>query len=162
VGVESAEIFAVAAGNGESTRSGTSLTGNSSSGVGNMDMKSSNFRDTIIGEAVNKAVVALSADLNANSDKVVGKKIKVDGLVADATAGEIVLNVGSKAGVYKGMKLQIKRTGREIKDPATGKVIRRIEESVGEVTIEDVDATSSVGKFSGSGTPKVGDHATTE
>ena len=115
-----------------------------------------------IGEAVNKAVVTLSADLNTSADKVAGKKVTVDALVADATGGEIVLNVGSKAGVYKGMKLQIKRTGREIKDPATGKVIRRIEESVGEVTIEDVDATSSVGKFSGSGTPKVGDHATTE
>lgn len=162
VGTETAEIYAVAAGKGESTRSGTSLTGNSSSGVGNLDMKSSNFRDTIIGEAVNKAVVTLTTDLNANSDKVVGKKVKVDGLVADATGGEITLNVGSKAGISKGMKLQIKRTGREIKDPATGKVIRRVEESVGEITITEVDATSSVGKFSGAGTPKVGDHATTE
>jgi hypothetical protein len=60
------------------------------------------------------------------------------------------------------MKLEIKRTGREIKDPATGRVIRRVEENVGEVTLTDVDATSSVGKFSGSGTPKVGDRASTE
>lgn len=161
VGVESAEIFAVAAGKGESTRSGTSLIGNSSAGVGNVDMTSSNFRNTIIGEAVNKAVVALSADLNANSGKVAGKQVHIEGLVADATGGELVLNVGSKAGVQVGMKLQIKRSGREIKDPATGRVIRRIEENVGEVTITDVDAASSVGKFSGSGTPKVGDRAET-
>ena len=157
VGTESAEIYAVASGKGESTRSGTGIVGNSSSGVGSIDMKSSNFRDTIIGEAVNKAVTTLTVDLNANADKVVGKKVSVEGLVADATGGVLVLNIGTKVGVQIGMKLDVKRSGREIKDPATGKVIRRIEEAVGEVTITEVDATSSVGKFSGAGTPKVGD-----
>ena len=157
VGTETAEIYAVAGGKGESTRSGTGLVGNSSSGVGSVDMHSSNFRDTIIGEAVGKAVAALTTDLNGNSDKVVGNKVQVEGLVADATGGVLVLNMGSKAGARVGMKLDVKRSGREIKDPATGRVIRRIEEAVGEVTLTEVDATSSVGNFKGAGTPKVGD-----
>jgi curli biogenesis system outer membrane secretion channel CsgG len=161
VGTETAEIYAVASGKGEAQRSGTGVTGSGSAGVGNLDMQSANFRDTIIGEAVNKAVTTLTADLNGNADKVVGKKVNVEGLVADATGSVLVLNMGSKAGAQVGMKLAVKRTGREIKDPATGKVIRRIEEAIGEVTLTDVDPTSSVGNFKGAGTPKVGDRVAT-
>ena len=56
-----------------------------------------------------------------------------------------------------GDKLAVKRVGRKITDPATGKVIRQIEDPVGQVTITEVDAKSSVGKFSGAGKPQVGD-----
>jgi hypothetical protein len=69
----------------------------------------------------------------------------------------VVINVGSAAGVKVGAQLLIKRTGKEIPDPATGKIIRRIQESVGTITITEVDAQSAVGKFSGPGQPKVGD-----
>jgi hypothetical protein len=51
----------------------------------------------------------------------------------------------------------VKRVGRKITDPATGKVLRSIEDAIGEVTITEVDASSAVGKFTGSGAPKVGD-----
>ena len=56
-----------------------------------------------------------------------------------------------------GDHLQVTRPVRAIKDPATGKVIREIEDKIGEVVITDVDAASSVGKYSGSGPAKVGD-----
>jgi hypothetical protein len=59
------------------------------------------------------------------------------------------LNVGSGAGIKVGDKLQVVRTGREIKDPATGKVIRRTETNLGLVTISEVDASSSVGTYAG-------------
>ena len=82
----------------------------------------------------------------------------IDGLVADAAPdGTLIMNVGSGAGVKVGDKLAVKRVGRKITDPATGKVIRQIEDSIGEVTITEVDAKSSVGKFSGAGKPQVGD-----
>jgi curli biogenesis system outer membrane secretion channel CsgG len=161
VSTDTAEILGVASGKGESERSGTSLLGSGGSsgalGGGDVDMASSNFGQTIIGEAVNQAVAQMSKELDGNADRIVGHTVAIDGLVADATGGTLVLNVGSKAGVKVGDKLAVKRTGREIKDPATGKVIRRIEETVGEVVITDVDAASSVGKFSGSGKPQVGD-----
>ena len=84
--------------------------------------------------------------------------VTVDGLVADAAAdGTLILNVGSSAGLKVGDRLAVKRVGRKITDPATGKVLRSIEDPIGEVTITEVDASSSVGKFSGSGAPKVGD-----
>ena len=54
------EILASATGRGESTRSGTGLlgAGGSSSGLGGagLDMSSSNFANTILGEAVHSAV----------------------------------------------------------------------------------------------------------
>jgi hypothetical protein len=67
------------------------------------------------------------------------------------------LAVGSTAGVKVGDRLVVKRVGRKINDPATGKVLRQMEDTIGQVTITEVDAASAVGKFVGTGTPKVGD-----
>ena len=161
VATDTAEILGVASGKGESERSGTSLLGSGGSGGagggGNLDMSSSNFGQTIIGEAVSQAVAQMSAELDGNSDRVVARTIAIDGLVADATGGILILNVGTSAGVKVGDKLAVKRTDREVKDPATGRVIRRIEQTVGEVVITEADESSAVGTFSGSGEPQVGD-----
>ena len=56
-----------------------------------------------------------------------------------------------------GDKLQVTRVGREIKDPATGKVLRRTDSPLGEVAISEVDETSSVGTYTGTPGVKVGD-----
>ena len=75
--------------------------------------------------------------------------------------GKVVLNVGAKAGLKVGDQLTVSRVSQEIKDPATGKVIRRMMTSLGTIEISDVDDVSAVGKvMTGSGF-KVGDHATT-
>ncbi len=161
VSTDTAEILAVATGKGESTRSGASLLGaggsSSSAGGGAYDMKSSNFANTILGEAVSSAVNGLSKQLDDNAQRLPTHKLNLDGLVADVSGDTIVINVGSKAGLKAGDTLQIKRVGREIRDPATGKVIRRDEASIGNLSITEVDELSAVGKFSGSGAPKVGD-----
>ena len=84
--------------------------------------------------------------------------VTIEGLVADAAPdGTIIINVGSSAGLKVGDRLAVKRVGRKITDPATGKVLRQIEDSVGDLTITEVEAGSAVGKFSGTGAPKVGD-----
>ena len=57
-------------------------------------------------------------------------------------------------GTEKGDRLDVTRVGREIHDPDTGKVIRRVEDPVGAIVITEVDESSAVGKFSGSGQPK--------
>jgi hypothetical protein len=46
---------------------------------------------------------------------------------------------------------------RVVKDPATGKVIKSVEDKVGEATVTEVDADSATVTFSGSGPAKVGD-----
>ena len=161
ISTDTAEILGVAEGKGESKRSGTSLIGaggsGSGAGGGNFDMSSSNFANTILGEAVHQAVDGVSQQLDQDAGKLPTITIKVEGLVADATNGTLVLNVGSKSGLKVGDHLEVRRIAREVKDPATGKVIRRIEDKVGEVAITEVDETSAVGTYTGSSPAKVGD-----
>lgn len=159
-----AEILAVASGKGESKRSGTTLLGGGGGGggygAGAVDMSSTNFAATLIGEAVNKAVDEIAEQLDAQADKLPARKVKIEGLVADVAGDTLILNVGTKAGVKVGDTLEIRRLVREVKDPATGRVIRKITQKVGEVTITEADEISSVGTFTGAATPEVGDAVT--
>lgn len=162
VDTSTAEILASATARGESERSGTGLVGaggsGSGAGGGMVDMRSSNFANSIIGEAVSQSVTSLARQLEAKAGALPTRTVSVEGLVADVSPdGAMVLNIGSAAGVKAGDTLQVKRASRKITDPATGKVLRVIEESIGQVRITEVDAQSAVGKFTGSGAPKVGD-----
>jgi hypothetical protein len=49
------------------------------------------------------------------------------------------------------------RQGRQIKDPATGKVLKTIVTKVGDVTITEVEDDSSTGTYTGQQPAKVGD-----
>jgi curli biogenesis system outer membrane secretion channel CsgG len=162
VSVDTGEILAVAEGKGESSRGGTGLLGagggGGGAGGGGMDMSSKNFGATILGEATNKAVTMMAMDFDSSAAKIPTVVIPVDGLVADVNGATVVLNVGTSVGLKAGQVLQVVRTGREIKDPATGKVLRRTETPVGSVTITSADAGSSEGTFSGNESVQVGDH----
>ena len=161
VSTDTAEILGSSTGKGESKRSGAMLGGAGGSwanqGGGGINMSSSNFANTVLGEATDTAVTQLCSQLNANAGRLPSKTITIDGLVADVSGNSLVLNVGSRAGVRVGDRLQIKRTGRAITDPATGKVLRRAETLLGEVVIREADEVSSTGDFSGTGPVKVGD-----
>jgi curli biogenesis system outer membrane secretion channel CsgG len=161
VNVDTGEIIAVAEGAGQSSRSSTSLLGGGGNwhgfGGGNADFGSSDFQQTIIGESVKIAVDKLTADLVSSAPKVGVRIIHVEGLVAAVDGGQIVLNVGSKAGVNVGDQLVVARVTKEIKDPSTGAVIRRLTTTVGIVKATDVDESSAVcTPVSGSGF-KIGD-----
>jgi curli biogenesis system outer membrane secretion channel CsgG len=161
VDIDTAEILAVAEGKGESKRTSTSMLGGGGSwggfGAGGVNFGSSDFQNTIIGEATKAATEQLSTNVIAGNGKLVVRTIVVEGLVAAADGGQIVLNVGGKAGIKVGDQMNVERVSREIKDPATGKVIRRMTSPVGVIKIVDVDDQSAVGSVvSGSGF-KVGD-----
>ena len=64
--------------------------------------------------------------------------------MAAVDGGQVILNVGGKAGVKVGDQLQVLRVSREIKDPTTGKVLRRLTTTVGVVKATDVDDASSI------------------
>lgn len=83
--------------------------------------------------------------------------VSVNGLIADVAGATLILNVGTSTGLKVGDKLIVERMVREVRDPASGKVIRAITSAVGDVTITEADASSSVGTFSGAGKPKIGD-----
>lgn len=161
ISTDTAEILAVGHGQGQSTRSGTSLLGAGGSsggaGAGAYDMTSKNFAATLIGEAVHKAVGQLSQELEAGASKLPARVVQVNGLIADVSGNTVILNVGSRAGVKVGDRLQVRRKVREVRDPATGKVIRALEDTIGQVVITEVDEVSAVGTYTGSTPPKVGD-----
>jgi curli biogenesis system outer membrane secretion channel CsgG len=160
VSTDTAEILAVAEGKGQSKRSGISLlgAGGSSGGAGGgaYDMSSKNFGDTILGEAVAQAVNDMAKQLDDSASRLPTPVLNVSGLVADVSGNTLILNVGSRAGVKVGDHLGVFRQGRQIKDPATGKVLKTVEAKVGDVTITEVEDTSSTGTYAGKPT-KVGD-----
>jgi len=162
IDVNTGEILASVSGKGESTRSGTNLLGGGAGGGtyggGEASMNSSNFAQTIIGEAVTQAVTQVAQGLEQKSETIpVPQAVLVSGLIADASSSDIIINVGSQAGVRVGDTLLVSRVVRVVKDPATGKPLRSIEDKIGQLTITSVDATSAVGTFSGTGKPKTGD-----
>src|SRR5271155_4373423 len=165
VDIETAEILGVAEGHGESSRESTSLLGGGGNwhgfGAGNVDFGSSDFQETILGEAVKASVEQMSAGLVADATKLSARTIIVSGLVAAVDGGQVVLNVGSKSGLKVGDQLSIERITRTIKDPATGQVLRQLTQPVGVVAVTDIDDVSAVcSPVSGTGF-KVGDAAKT-
>jgi curli biogenesis system outer membrane secretion channel CsgG len=156
VNIDTAEILGIAEGHGESSRSSTGLLGGGGNwhgwGGGGVDFGNSDFQQTILGEAVKASVEQLSAGLIADNSKISVRTIVVSGLVASVDSGQIVLNVGAKAGVKVGDELSVERVTKEIKDPATGQVIRRLSTPVGVVRVTDVDDISAIASpVSGSG-----------
>jgi len=160
VDTTTAEVLATAQGLGQSTRTGTNLLGSGGGSVvggGAVDMTSKNFAATLIGEAVNQSVRQLTQQLVASQARLPTRKLVVDGLVADVAGNTVILNVGSRAGIKVGDRLQIRRKIRDVRDPASGKILRSIEDKVGEVVITEVDERSAVGTYTGASPAKVGD-----
>jgi curli biogenesis system outer membrane secretion channel CsgG len=161
VSTETAEILGVATGKGTSKRSGVNIAGGAAIGGvaagGALNMSSSNFGATIIGEATRAAVDSLSFEVVAAAPRIAGAPApSIKGLVADVSGAELIINVGTGGGVRVGAAYEVVRPGREIKDPATGRVLRRMTSPVGTITITSADEGSAVGTMSG-GPARVGD-----
>jgi curli biogenesis system outer membrane secretion channel CsgG len=165
VDTSTGEILAAVNGDGTSKRSGTSLVGAGGGpgglGAGVFDTHASNFGQTLLGEAVLEAVNAVGNKLDESAANVPARKSEFSGIVADVSGNTLILNVGSKAGVQVGDKVDISRPVRTVKDPATGKVLKTISNKIGQATVTEVDADSSTATFEGGGSAKVGDTAKT-
>jgi curli biogenesis system outer membrane secretion channel CsgG len=155
------EILAACTGSGESKRSGFGVGGGGGGygggGGGAIDMGSSNFANSILGEAVNAAVANLGQQLDEKAESLPTVTVQVSGLVADVTGNTLVLNVGSKGGVKVGDQLTVSRKVKDVKDPSTGAVIKTIVNQVGTATVTEVDEGSATATFNGSSPAKVGD-----
>jgi curli biogenesis system outer membrane secretion channel CsgG len=160
VSTTTAEILGVATGHGESKRSSVSMVGGiaiGGTGVGGgLDMGSTNFANSIIGEATRAAVDSLTGQLVATSTTIPENVVQIQALVADVSGGEVTINVGTGAGVRVGGEYNVVRPGREIRDPATGRVLRRVTTAVGKLKITQADEGSATGTLSG-GPARVGD-----
>lgn len=80
-------------------------------------------------------------------------------LIADVDGTTITLNKGSNAGLKVGQTMKIRRKGKVIKDPSTGKVIKVKYRTIGSIKLTEVEDSYAEGKVvKGSGF-KVGDSA---
>ena len=99
INTETAEILASCTGKGQSMRGGTSLlgagAGGGSGGGAGVDMRSSNFGATILGEAVHAAVDDVGKQLDAKAASLPARVVTIDGLVADASGDTIIWTLRS-------------------------------------------------------------------
>ena len=165
IDTDTAEILGVADGKGQSARASTSMLGGGGNwhgfGGGNADFGSSDFQQTIIGEATKLAVDDLTTNLVADAPKIATHTTTVEGTVAAVEGNQIILNVGGKVGVKVGDQFNVERVTKEIKDPSTGAVLRRLATTVGVVKATDVDDVSAICEpVSGTGF-KIGDKVKT-
>jgi len=155
IDAETSEIIATGEARGESVRKGNALgaiggaLGKGVAGV-QIDMTSSNFAETIIGEATQDCVNKLAEILlgqTANMKKAVRE---VEGRVADVSGKTLVLNVGSVDGVNVGEVFEILRIVREVKDPVTKETLDVVTEKTGEMTVTSVRDKVTTGSYTGS------------
>jgi curli biogenesis system outer membrane secretion channel CsgG len=143
VDVNTGEILASVNGVGTSQRSGLLLGGAGGSwrkgGGGGLSMTSSDFQETILGEATLAAVKDGVKGLVAEKDKVPATRVELRGMIADVSGQSVVINIGKSHGVQVGQTLKVQRVQRAVKDPATGKVLREVADDFGPIRITEAD-----------------------
>ena len=162
VDAETSEVIATGQARGESVRKSKALAafaagwnrGAVGAGGGAFDMTSSNFGETIIGEATQDCVNKLADIMNTQADATKKNQRAVEASVADISGGMLTITAGSNDGVYQGDVFEILKIVREVKDPTTKEVLDRITDKVGELTITSVRDKIATGTYQG-GTPQV-------
>ncbi len=159
VSPDTAEVLAVAQGTGEVLKKGVKVDARDMGrlmGMGGAGINSG----PIMNEAIDKAVLQLTSQLDLNLPKIPPRTPVIDGVVADANeTGRLIINVGSQNGVKEGDRLQLWRVGKEVRDPVSGKVLLRDDTLLGEAVVTKVNDISSIAIYKGAEPAKVGDAA---
>jgi curli biogenesis system outer membrane secretion channel CsgG len=154
VSPDTAEVLAVSQGVGEVNRKGVKVDVRDTSRV----MMEGNANNPMLNECMDKAIAQLAAQLEQAVPKLPPRTPVINGLVADANeSGQLVLNVGAHDGVKLGDRLQVWRAGKEIRDPATDKVLMREDTLLGEAVVTRVNDISSIAQYTGAEAVKVRD-----
>ncbi len=157
VDAETSEVIETGEARGESKRESKGFGGLlAASGVGaaaGVDMASSNFAQTIIGEAVIAACDQLGEKMNAKIPTLPVKDPDIEGRVADVSGGQLTLTVGTNDGVLTGDVFDVYKVLGEVKDPITKEVLDIQTEKIGEMQIVSVREKIAVGRYQGSAAP---------
>jgi curli biogenesis system outer membrane secretion channel CsgG len=154
VDVNTGEILTAVTGTGESSQSSVAVGGYS---TGALDMTSSSFQQTMLGEAVNGAAQSVAANLTEFGKKLAAAPVDYSGLIADVSGNTLILNVGRARGVRVGDTVEITRAGRTITDPQTKRVLRTVMDKVGAARVTEVDDVSATATIVDKADVRVGD-----
>jgi curli biogenesis system outer membrane secretion channel CsgG len=150
---ETGEVIKSGDASGESTRKSKGFGGMAAgSGKGGgiaLDMGSTNFAQTIIGEATQNCVKNLAGILDEQLGKMKHRVHEVEGMVAEIAGSTVTLNVGSNDGVSVGDVFEIVRSIGEVKDPITHEVLHRNTEKKGEMTVAVIFDRIASGTYAG-------------
>lgn len=155
VDAETSEVVATGEARGESVRKSSALGalggafGKGLAGA-EFDMTSSNFAQTIIGEATQDCVNKLADILDTQVSGMKKEARAIEATVADVSGSSIVITAGTNDGVNAGDVFEVLRSVREVKDPTTHEVLDRITEKTGELTVVSVRDKIATGAYTGS------------
>ena len=154
VSPDTAEVLAVSEGTGEVSRKGVKEDIRDTSRI----MMQGNANNPLMNECLDNAIAQLAVELKQTFPKLPPRTPVIDGLVADADgSGQLILNVGAQNGLKLGDRLQVWRPGKEIRDPATDKVLLRDDTLLGEAIVTRVNDNSSIAQYKGAEPVKVRD-----
>jgi len=163
VDAETSEVVGSGEARGESKRTSKSFGAAMFAGGvfagGGVNMTSSNFGETIIGEATMDAVNKIAENINSANltGGAEGRENDLDARVADVSGASITINAGNAAGLRVGQTFTVYHKGKEIKDPSTGEVLDVQTTPLGTLTITVVRDKISIGNYAGGAPPVVGD-----
>lgn len=147
VNVETGEIAYMGSGSGSHRAFGVGFRG--------YDASAESSYDSVANETFMPAVEKIAQDIRSEAGNFV--TYQGFGRVADVASGEVYINRGSKDGVAAGQRFYVKRMGREIVDPDTGKVLSRRTQDVGVIEVVSVEGPNfSICKIV-EGEPQAGD-----
>jgi len=170
VNVETSEIMAAMEGSGRKSQTGVKF-GEMWGDLEGLTFDTGDFRAHQLGQATEKAVQDLVAQIEEKSAglkpvfvpevavseapaapapgvAVPEAALQGEGLVAyvkDKSVTMVTINMGRNRGVLPGNIFELYKITDEIRDPVTGKVIKKEREKIGEIVIYEVEELSATG-----------------
>src|SRR5688572_271561 len=154
VDTRTGEILTAASGSGESSKASVAASGFA---TGDIDLTSRSFQESMLGEAVNRAVLQVAVTLNEFGSTAATARVSYAGLVADVSGNTLIVNVGKRNGAQVGDTIEVSRPGRTILDPQTKKVLRIIVDKIATAKVTEADDDSATATLSGTASVHVGD-----
>jgi curli biogenesis system outer membrane secretion channel CsgG len=155
-------ILASAVGTGTAKQNQSNIQGTSTSGS---TMFPAKLTSDATAQAINQVVTQIeaaplptvAAAAPPPPPVAAAPKTPYKGVVADVSGNTLVLTVGTSSGLKVGDTVDVLRFNHAVKDPTSGKVIRTINDKVGEAKVTEADASSAVATYTGTAVVKVKD-----
>ena len=160
IDAETSETIATGEARGESKRESKGVDlgvfGGGGGGGGDVDMSSTNFSQTIVGEATIDCMNKLMENLNSKDASIKARNMDVETRIAEIAFPQIYLASGSNDGIAKCDRFVISRIIKEIHDPVTKELLDLQVQKVGDLVVTDVRDKTAIGIFNGSEAPAAG------